>query len=110
MMLYRVALAGVDVLRQRLFDALRVVEPSGPRIAALSNTGRYRRQAEVDGGDVAKLAPRERHRDRRAGKATRRIGDAHRLAAHVHVRVDEHLAGALLHLPVERDVLRVRTR
>src|SRR5881394_3313445 len=93
------------------FQGLLQAELSGYRVApavarlrqALGGIG----DPEIEGVRVGKLLPGQRHRDRRAGRAPRRVGDVQRLAAHVHVAVHEDLAGALGHAPLERDVLRM---
>src|SRR5712671_2388615 len=73
---------------------------SGPR-QALGGVG----DPEVEGVRLGQLLPGERHRHRRPGRASRRIGDVQRLAADVHVVVHEDLAGALGNAPLHRDVL-----
>src|SRR3954470_22706556 len=91
-----------------LFEALLRLERLAPTVAYLCQPLVHVGEAEVEGVSIRKLIPAQGHGDRRACGAARRVGDVHRLAAHVHVVVHENLAGALRDAPFQRDVLRMQ--
>src|SRR5688572_16118260 len=82
-------------------------ERVAPAIAGLREALGSVRDAKVERMRLRQLVPSERHRDRGARCAARRIGHIQRLAAHVHVVVHEDLAGALGYAPLHGDVLRM---
>src|SRR5258708_3164632 len=94
---------------ERTLQALFAGESVAPAVSrtrqALGGVG----DPEVERVRIRKLLPGERHRHRRAGRASGRVGDVQRLAAHVHVVVHEDLAGALGDAPFHRDLLRVQS-
>src|SRR5438445_4613813 len=90
---------------QRTLQALLLGESvppavSGPR-QALGGIG----DPEVERVRARELLPGERHRHRRAGRPSRRVGGVERFPANVHVVVHENLAGSLGDAPLHRDVL-----
>src|SRR5712691_10818180 len=80
---------------ERTLEALLAGESVVPAVAgageALGRVG----DPEIERVRAGELLPGERHRYRRAGYPSRRIGDVQRLAADVPVVVHEYLAGAL---------------
>src|SRR5712691_8497845 len=64
---------------------------------------------EVERVRFRKLLPGERHRHRRAGRASGRVGGVERFPANVHVVVHEDLSCPLRDAPLYRDVLRMET-
>src|SRR5579862_25245 len=97
----------IDTNAKSLRKALFSLKDIMPSVAVLCHPGRHIVDCEVRRLRRLELLPRERHRDRRAGYPAWRIRDIQRLAPHVHVVVDEDLAGSLLDRPVHGDVFRV---
>src|SRR5688572_29404672 len=67
--------------RERALDALLALQHIPPAVARLLEALRRVRDPEVEGMGARELLPRQRHRYRRAGSASGRIGDVQRLAA-----------------------------
>src|SRR5437763_10842241 len=80
-----------------------------PPVAAFFQPRRNAVDREVHRLRGLELLPCQGHRNRCARHSARGIRDVEGLAAHVHVVIDEDLAGAFLDGPIERDVLRMRT-
>src|SRR5882762_6442075 len=76
-----------------------------PPVAVLFQPGGYVVDCEVHGLGCLELLPAERHRHRGSRNTAWRIRHIQGLAAHVHVVIDEDLAGALLDRPLHGDVL-----
>src|SRR6266568_8823926 len=94
---------------QRTFQALLLGEGLAPAVARLSQALGGVGDPEIERVRLRELLPGKRHRHRSTGRASGRIGDVERLAAHVHVVVHEDLAGALGDAPLHRDVLGVES-
>src|SRR5712692_4353155 len=80
----RVAILRLRAL-ERTLQALLAGEGVLPAVSGTRQALGDVRDPEVEWMRFFKLLPGERHRHRRAGHASRRIGDVQRLAAHVHV-------------------------
>src|SRR5467141_4219632 len=94
---------------ERTLQALLAGEGVPPAVSgtrqALGGVG----DPEVERVRFRKLLPGERHRHRRAGRASGRVGGVERFPANVHVVVHEDLSGPLRDAPLYRDVLRMET-
>src|SRR6267378_2484631 len=94
---------------ERTLQALLAGESVAPAVSrtrqALGGVG----DPEVERVRIHKLLPGERHRHRRAGRASGRVGGVERFPANVHVVVHEDLSGPLRDAPLYRDVLRMKT-
>src|SRR4029077_15493201 len=82
---------------ESLRKALFCFEYIMPPIAVLFQPVGYVVDCKVHGLRRLELFPGERHGNRCARHTSWRISNVEGLAAHVHVVVDENLAGALLH-------------
>src|SRR2546428_13945676 len=80
---------------QRLFQALFATQSIAPTVAGLGQALGGVGDAKVERMRAGKFFPRQRHRHRRPGRASGRVGDVQRLAAAVHVVVHENLSRAL---------------
>src|SRR6266852_5147015 len=93
----------------RTLQALLAGKGVGPAVAgagqALGGVG----DPEVERVRFRKLLPGERHRHRRAGRASGRVGGVERFPANIHVVVHEDLSGPLWDTPLYCDVLRMET-
>src|ERR1044071_539420 len=90
---------------ERTLQALFAGESVAPAVPGLCEPLGGVADPEVERMGARELVPRERHRHRRAGRASGRVSRVERLAAHVHVVVHEDLAGALGDAPLHRHVL-----
>src|SRR5258706_12607339 len=75
-----------------------------PSIAIVAQFLRCRREPEIAWFRDSERLPREWHRNRRRGDPPRRIRRVESPAAAVHIVIEKDLAGALLNLPVHRQV------
>src|SRR6266853_4133508 len=94
---------------ERTLQALLLSEGLAPTVAGLSQALGGVGDPEVERMRFRKLLPGERHRHRRAGRASGRVGGVERFPANVHVVVHEDLSGPLRDAPLYRDVLRMET-
>src|SRR5712691_11077359 len=103
---------GAGILRLRALQctlqALLACQGVVPAVARFGQAPGGIRDPEVERVRLCKLLPGERHRHRRAGGASGRIGDVQGLATDIHVVVHENLAGPLGDAPLHRDLLRVQ--
>src|SRR5688572_27395113 len=90
---------------ERFFEVLLAHQGVAPAIARARQALRRVGDPEIERVRACELFPGQRHRHRRAGCASRRVGNVQRLATDVHIVVHKDFSRSFRHAPFQGDVL-----